>query len=88
MTGDSATDLKVQELLGFLEDQDDDTLRYGIMEQIISRFRQENRNEQLKCFLSDQLFSHPEDSYNAYYLLVLGTLFEEENAPGHRGHLL
>ncbi len=80
MTGDSATDLKVQELLGFLEDQDDDTLRYGIMEQIISRFRQENRNEQLKCFLSDQLFSHPEDSYNAYYLLVLGTLFDEENA--------
>lgn len=80
LTGNEETDLRIQELLDILDLQEDDTLRYGIMEQIISRYMQEEESEILKQFLNKHLYLHPEDSYNAYYLLLLGSIYEEENA--------
>ncbi|MDC7232140.1 MAG: tetratricopeptide repeat protein [Spirochaetales bacterium] len=80
LTGVEETDRRLEELLAILETQEDDTLRYGIMEQIISRYMQQEETELLKQFLNHHLYKHPEDSYNAYYLLLLGTIYEEENA--------
>jgi tetratricopeptide (TPR) repeat protein len=80
LTGIEETDLRIQELLDILEVQEDDTLRYGIMEQIISRLMQDEESEILKQFLNKHLYLNPEDSYNAYYLLLLGSIYEEENS--------
>jgi tetratricopeptide (TPR) repeat protein len=79
-TGNEVTDSEVRELLTLLDENQDDTYRYGIMEQIISHLRQENESEILKNFLNDHLYQFPEDSYNGYYLLLLGTIYEEEDA--------
>lgn len=79
-TGVSETDDKLATLFVLLEDETDDTNRYGIMEQIISVLRQGEHGEVLKDFLNDQLYEHPADSYNGYYLLLLGTLYEEEGS--------
>ncbi|MDA3958897.1 tetratricopeptide repeat protein [Oceanispirochaeta sp.] len=79
-TGNEEADREVQALLALLDVNQDDTYRYGIMEQIISRFRQDEESEVLKHFLNDQLYRFPDDSYSGYYLLLLGTIYEEEGA--------
>ena len=79
-TGNETIDSEVQELLALLDVNQDDTYRYGIMEQIISHFRKGEESEVLKHFLNDHLYKYPEDSYNGYYLLLLGTIYEEEDA--------
>jgi len=79
-TGDRNVDDKIQALLVLLDENSDDTIRYGIMEQIISQFRNNEKTELLKRFLNDHLYKFPEDSYNGYYLLLLGTIYEEEGS--------
>jgi len=79
-TGIKEVDTKVQSLLTLLSENKDDTIRYGIMEQIISQLRNNKRPEVLKRFLNDHLYRFPEDNYNGYYLLLLGTIYEEEGS--------
>lgn len=79
-TGIDKSDEKIDSLLLLLDSSPDATTRYGIMEQVISELRKHNQVKVLKSFLNDHLYKYPEDSYNAYYLLLLGTLYEEEGA--------
>ena len=60
--------------------QEGEIPRYGIMEQIISLYRTKGYSKELKYFLNEYLYVYPEDSYNCYYLLILGTLYEEEGS--------
>ncbi len=77
-TGDPQSDEKIQSLLSLLEEGDDETCRYGVMEQIISLMRKQGASGALKKIITDYLVRFPGDSYNGYYLLLLGTIHEEE----------
>ena len=80
MTGDTPVDTKLTGLNEMLPRQVGEIQRYGLMEQIISLYRSGNYPEELKLFLNQYLYTYPGDSYNCYYMLVLGTLYEEEGA--------
>ena len=80
MTGDKDTDQKIQSLFEMLPTQTGEVQRYGLMEQLISLYRNGNHSEELKLFLNQYIRKYPQDSYNCYYILVLGTLYEEEGA--------
>ena len=78
LTGEKEIDKKLLNLNSMLDEQQEEIQRYGIMEQIISQYRSGFFSKELKLFLNQYLHDYPEDSYNCYYLLVLGTLYEEE----------
>ncbi len=80
MTGNRETDQKIQSLYEMLPNQTGEVQRYGLMEQLISLYRNGNHTEELKLFLNQYIREYPQDSYNCYYILVLGTLYEEEGA--------
>ncbi len=80
MTEEKSTDEKILRLYEMLPSQPGEIQRYGLMEQIISIYRNGEYTEELKLFLNQYLYTYPDDSYNCYYLLVLGTLYEESGA--------
>jgi tetratricopeptide (TPR) repeat protein len=78
LTGDKEIDQKLINLNGMLLEQQEEVQRYGIMEQMISLYRANSYSRELKLFLNQYLYDYPEDSYNCYYLLILGSLYEED----------
>ncbi|OQY31898.1 MAG: hypothetical protein B6241_12730 [Spirochaetaceae bacterium 4572_59] len=80
LSTDKEVDAKLVNLFNMLPEQQNEVQRYGIMEQMISLFRAGGHNKELKHFLNSYFCEYPDDSYNCYYLLILGTLYEEEEA--------
>ncbi len=78
LTGEKEIDKKLLNLNSMLNEQQEEVQRYGIMEQIICQYRSGSFIKELKLFLNQYLHDYPEDSYNCYYLLVLGSLYEDE----------
>lgn len=53
---------------------------FSIISQITDSFRYSNENTQLILFLTDYVEKHPEDQYNAYWLLLTAYTYMQEKA--------
>jgi len=60
--------------------------RFALMNRLAGNLRTENRKEALILFLTDEVEQHPDDPYNAYWLLMVAHVYLEEDAPEMAGY--
>ncbi len=57
-----------------------DEQSYAVINHIASNYRNADMNNELILFLTDHVASNPNDTYNAYWLLLTAYVYLEENA--------
>lgn len=59
---------------------EDDERRFFIINQIASNYRKAKKDGELILFLTDYVKKHPQDKYNAYWLLLTAYVYQKEGA--------
>ncbi len=76
-----------KQLLGLLENGHPDAqTRFALMNRIAGNLLAEHRTDSLVLFLTSSVENHPEDPYNAYWLLLVAHTYLENNAPKIAGY--
>ncbi len=61
--------------------KNDSASRFALMNRIADNLTAEGKTASLILFLSSSVENHPEDPYNAYWLLLIANAYLEESAP-------
>ncbi|HNY17357.1 MAG TPA: tetratricopeptide repeat-containing protein [Treponemataceae bacterium] len=63
------------------KDRKEPESRFALMNRIAGNLKAEGKNASLILFLTSSVEDHPDDPYNAYWLLMTANTYLEENAP-------
>jgi len=76
-----------KQLLELLENGHPDAqTRFALMNRIAGNLLAENSTDSLVLFLTTSVENHPEDPYNAYWLMMVAHTYLENNAPSIAGY--